>query len=95
MFRLQFYYGVLYVVHYYVLRYNIHVQDILWAGIQYSYVCPSVGGVLYILHCTAAHTIVNVIITIISVVNVNITLLDIQMSYLFLSTFSYMKSAKF
>ena len=64
MFRLQFYYGVLYLAHYYVLRYNIHVQDILWAGIQYSYVCPSVGGALYILHSTAAAapTIVNGII---------------------------------
>ena len=76
------------VLRYYVLYYNTRVQCIRWAGIQYSYVCPSVGGALYILHCTAAHTIVNVIITITSVPSLH---LSFHVSFTFLSTFSYLK----
>ena len=43
------------VPQYSILCYNIGVHGIGWAGIQYSYVCPSVGGLLlYILPSTAA-----------------------------------------
>ena len=62
-------------------------QCILWAGIQYSYVCPSVGGALYILHSTAAAapTIVNGIIISVLIILTFLDTMIMIMPYICLS----------